>query len=131
MVANLRPEHLTNPALKERYDFICSTAKFYYANRDLLFDGKLLHPGVMECGKTRVEFIVRYIFTEEGTYKVVYRDVPNVLHGVWQNQSGESALIVLNFTDKPQKFHFESAQFNAVDEMLSPREYRRIPLQAK
>lgn len=131
MVANLRPEHLTNPALKERYDFICSTAKFYYANRDLLFDGKLLHPGVMECGKTRVEFIVRYIFTEEGNYKVVYRDVPNVLHGVWQNQSGESALIVLNFTDKPQKFHFESAQFNAVDEMLSPREYRRIPLQAK
>ena len=85
----------------------------------------------MECGKTRVEFIVRYIFTEEGTYKVVYRDVPNVLHGVWQNQSGESALIVLNFTDKPQKFHFESAHFNAVDEMLSPREYRRIPLQAK
>ncbi len=104
MAANLRPEHLTDPKLTDRYNFICETAKLYYANREWLFDGTMLRPPRLECAEHDVTFIIRFIFTEEGSYRTVSRRMPAILHSLWKNDRGETALFMLNYTAMPQKY---------------------------
>ncbi|MEA4862487.1 MAG: DUF6259 domain-containing protein [Victivallaceae bacterium] len=104
MAANLRPEHLADQKLASRYKFICDTARFYFENRDWLYDGEMLAPPPVECAATSVAFVSRYIFTKEGTYKLARRVMPVLLSSAWRAPDGRKALFLLNYTDSPHKF---------------------------
>ncbi|MDD4816572.1 MAG: DUF6259 domain-containing protein [Victivallaceae bacterium] len=118
MVANLRQEHLDDPKLADRYKFICDTAKLYHANREWLFDGAMLRPPLLECGKHDVTFIIRFIFTEEGSYRTVSRHMPVILHSLWESPNGEKALFMLNYTSLPQKY-----KCGGISGEIPPRSY--------
>ena len=128
MIANLRPEHLDDPKLATRYKFLCDTAKFYFANRDCLFDGEMLSPGKLECAECKVDFVVRYIFTAEGEFKVVSRNMPVILHSVWRSKKGDDALFLLNYTDTEQAYRFLSAEGDMLAGTIQPRTYLCIDL---
>lgn len=128
MVANLRPEHLTDPKLVEQYNFICDTAKTYYHNRNWLLDGEMLHPGVMKCANINVKFVSRYIFTKAGEYKVVEREMPVIMHSVWVDKSGQAVLVALNISATEQSFEFVSEDKITIKSSLPAHSYEVFTL---
>ncbi len=128
MVANLRPEHLTNPALRERYEFICKTAKFYHRNRNWLLDGRMLHPGTLETTQITARFVVRYIFTKEGTYKVVERQMPAIMHSNWVDAAGKRVMAALNITDVEQSFRLTGKDYAEVSGTVPAHSYKLFDL---
>jgi len=106
-VANLRNEH-TAGEFSDIYDFLVSTARFYHAHRNFLFDGDMLAEGVLKTREIEVEFLQRFIFTEEGKQKVVKKKLPSILHSLWRGRDASIGLVLVNCSRETQQFDFES-----------------------
>ena len=121
MVCNLSEKIQNDPEFAEEYRFILDTARFYHANRDLLFRGTMLSPAGFECGKKTVGFLVRTIYTK--TREETSRELPAILHSCWRAPSGECALILANYTGEAQAWRYGRRSGT-----LQPRSYARITL---
>ena len=105
MVHQLRMRHFDDPRFAANLAFAVDTAKFYYANRDFLFDGTMCAPGTIDCARRTVDLFVRGIYTKPGEGRVVHRPgAPAVLHSVWRAPDGRVAATLCNWTREPQPF---------------------------
>ncbi|MBE6389011.1 MAG: hypothetical protein E7043_02430 [Lentisphaerae bacterium] len=124
MICNFQLKHATDPRFAEVYKYILDTAKFYYENRDILYSAEMVSPGILECEKIPVDFIVRGIFTHKEHLRTIRKDAePAICHSVWKNPSGGRTLILANYTPAERGFKFED-----VSGTLPPRSYKRIDL---
>ena len=99
MVHKLLPEHQTDPKWAAEWKFIKDTARFYHANRDILFDGEMCDFGEMKCASKPVDFFVRGCYTKEENFKQVRQDaVQTVFHSVWKSPKGEKSAVLVNWT---------------------------------
>jgi len=103
MVHNCKMANLNDPRLAEDVDFMIRGARFYHANRDLLFYAEMRDPGEMAVASAEVRFMNRTVYTKEGEYKVALNTLPTVLHSVWQGAGGVEAVLV-NWTRRPQPY---------------------------
>ncbi len=108
MVCNLKAHHRHDPRYRDAYRFLLDTARFYDENQELLYGGDMLPPGHLECETIEVEFLARGIFTRCQDYRTITRNLPCVLHGVWQSPENRPVLILANYTDQPRSWLFES-----------------------
>ena len=108
-VCNLKLEHSSNLEFANEYNFILTTAKFYYEQREFLADGTMLNFDGFECKNIKVEFMKRGIFTLRKDMNVIEKTQPAVLHSVWENKVGKKALILANYTKEQQAFTYKSA----------------------
>ena len=106
MVCSLRNEHFDNPEFAELLQFILETARFYNANRDYLFHGRMLSPDGFTCATKEVSFLMRMIFTTEAKSAIITKRLPCILHGLWQNPKGETALFLANYTNEEQAWEY-------------------------
>ena len=106
MVCNLKADLIDRPEFREIYDFILTTAGFYYANRDYLFDGTMLSPDGFICADQEVSFLRRMIFTKENECQVINKRQPVILHSCWRNPQGKCALFAVNYTAKKQPWEY-------------------------
>lgn len=106
MVCQLRPDVQNNPEFAEIYRFMVETGKFYYAHREWLFDGDMMSPEGFSCGRKRVEFLYRMIFTTAKASHVIVKYLPCILHGYWRSPAGQYALILANYTADEQPWCF-------------------------
>ena len=110
-----------DPEFAEEYRFILDTARFYHANRDLLFRGTMLSPAGFECAEKTVGFLVRTIYTK--TRQETSRKLPVILHSLWQAPSGDRALVLANYTGTEQRW-----KYGLLAGVLKPHSYARIAL---
>ncbi len=108
MVCNLKLQHREDPRTRDAYQFMLDTARFYYQNRDLLYSGEMMAPGILRCDKIKVDFLVRGIFTRHKDYRSVTRDLPAVLHAVWKTPDKDPVLILANYSDQTRYWQFEN-----------------------
>lgn len=106
MVCNLRNTIFDDPEFKELYDFIIETARFYYHNREFLLDGDMMSPAGFSCNGKDVSFFHRMIFTKEKDCSTIKKSLPTILHSVWQNDKGVTALFLANYTAEEQSWSF-------------------------
>lgn len=105
MVHQLRMRHFDDPRYAANLAFAVNTAKFYFANRDFLFDGTMCAPGTLDCDRRPVDLFVRGIYTRPGEGRAVRRPAtPAVLHSVWRAPDGRLAATLCNWTREPQPF---------------------------
>ena len=105
MVHQLRMRHFDDPRYAANLAFAVDTAKFYFANRDFLFDGTMCAPGTLDCARQTVDIFVRGIYTKPGEGSAVRRpDTPTILHSVWRAPDGRVAATLCNWTREPQPF---------------------------
>jgi len=107
MVCNLTQRVQEDREYAELYRFLLESARFYHANRDLLFDGEMLSPAGFHCGTRQVKFQQRMIFTKETACGELERELPALLHSVWRAPSGAEALVLANYTAEPQSWEFD------------------------
>jgi hypothetical protein len=93
----------TQGRFKEMYRFLVELVKFYYQNRDFLYDGRLLAPGDFECKTEKFGFLQRGLFTTEEKHTILFKELPVILHSRWEAPDGRQALVMINFTAHPQK----------------------------
>ena len=103
MVHNCKMENLNDPRLREDVDFMIRGAKFYHANRDLLFFAEMRDPGEMQVAAREVKFMNRSVYTKQGEYKVALNTLPAVMHSVWQGKDKVEAVLV-NWTREAQPY---------------------------
>ena len=114
MVHQLRMRHFDDPRYAANLAFAVDTAKFYFANRDFLFDGAMCAPGTLDCARLAVDLFVRGIYTKPGEGRVVHRPgAPAVLHSVWRAPDGRLAATLCNWTREPQPFALSTPDFAA------------------
>ena len=102
-------EHATSPRFAADYAFMKDTARFYHANRDLLFDGEMRAPGSLECATARVTFLRRSSYTKPQDVKEsVQTALPTVFHSVWRSKGGRTAAVLVNWSRSEQKYVLES-----------------------
>ncbi|HPS06170.1 MAG TPA: DUF6259 domain-containing protein [Kiritimatiellia bacterium] len=118
MVCNIKENLFTDPELAPALRFTLDTARFYYANREFLFDGQMLSPSGFTCPAAPVDFLIRSIFTKERECKPRHAELPAVLHSCWQAPDGKKALILVNWTRAPQPW-----SFNGLSGTLPARSY--------
>lgn len=123
MVCNLTPHVQEDREYAELYRFLLESARFYHANRDLLFDGEMLSPDGFRCEIRRVKFQRRMIFTRENGCGELERELPALLHSVWRAPSGAKALILANYTAEPQNWEFDGR-----DGVAAAHSFRRVEL---
>lgn len=98
-------EHATSPRFAAAYAFIKDTARFYDGNRDLLFDGEMRSPGVLECATERVAFLRRSSYTKpEEMKEVVQPALPTVFHSVWRSKEGRKAAVLVNWSRRDREY---------------------------
>ena len=66
----------------------------------------MLSPAGFSCAETPVEFMARMIFTKEGQCRILRKEMPAILHSRWRSPAGADALILVNWTSKPQAWSF-------------------------
>jgi len=123
-VCNLSEKIRTDPEFAEEYRFILETARFYHANRDLLFRGTMLSPDGFECAENTVGFLVRTIYTKKR--EETTRNLPAVLHSCWRSSSGKCALVLANYTGREQPW-----KYGAHEGLLKPHSYARFELNGR
>ncbi len=123
-VCNLQQSHTTDARFQAIYEFICQTAKFYYANRDFLYDGEMLSPGSLETDTINVEFMSRMIFTKEDEYRVVAKSMPAILHSRWQAPDGRRALVLANYSAVERHFAYQSDTLTVSGQVIAPHSYQ-------
>ena len=110
-VCNFQMEH-TRGRFRTMYDYIVRIARFYYEHRDFLYDGRLLAPGDFHCDRKSVSFLQRGLFTTEAKHTILTRELPAVLHSRWEAPDGRRALIMINYTGKPQTCHADGRDYS-------------------
>ena len=124
MICNFQMKHIENPEFAEVYKYILDTAKFYYANREILYSAEMLSPGILECDRIPVDFIVRGIFTHKEHLRSIHKEgLPAVCHSVWRNPKGGRVLILANYTPERRTWRFEESSG-----VLEPRSFLRVNL---
>ena len=124
MICNFQMKHIENTEFAEVYKYILDTAKFYYANREILYSAEMLSPGVLECDRIPVDFIVRGIFTHKEHLRSIHKEgLPALCHSVWRNPKGGRVLILANYTPESRQWRFEESSG-----VLEPRSYLRVDL---
>ena len=103
--------------------FLLDSVNFYHANKEFLFDGKLLSPEGFTCADVQVDFHGRMIFTKPGQDKKITKTQPAVMHSVWENKAGRKALILANHTSSVQEW-----SFNGISGKIPPRSFEKIDL---
>lgn len=116
-VHNFKIEDATEARYRPFYDFMIATARFYHANRDLLFDGEMLSPGRLACARQEVEFLQRGIYTKKGEYGVGRHELPTVFHSVWRAPSGRVAAVLVNWSRAPQHYKLQSEDVSSEGEI--------------
>ena len=106
-VHNFRLNNATDPRYAEGYRFMIDTARFYHENRDILFDGEMLDPGVLTCARQKVEFLQRATYTKAGEYKVAWHVLPTVFHSVWKSPDGRRSAVLVNWSRTSQDYALE------------------------
>ena len=85
------------------------SARFYHANRDLLFDGEMRAPGTLECATARVAFLRRSSYTKPQDVKeAVQTALPTVFHSVWRSKGGRTAAVLVNWSRAEQPYSLAS-----------------------
>ena len=108
MVHNFLMKDVENPRIAKDIKFMKDSAKFYYDNRDFLFDGEMLKPAKMECAAKRVEFLQTSSYKRPHESKpCVQNALPTVFHSEWRAKDGRKAAILVNWTRDEQKYAFE------------------------
>ena len=108
MVHNLTMKDVGNPRLAEDMKFIKDTARFYFDNRDFLFDGEMLKPATLACAARRVEFLSASCYTRPKEAKShVQEALPCVFHSEWEAKDGRKAAILVNWTRENQEYALE------------------------
>ena len=124
MICNFQMKHAEDPRFAEVYKYILDTARFYYANREILYSAEMVSPGTLECASVSVDFIVRGIFTHKEHLRTIHKDgLPAICHSVWRNPAGGRVLILANYTPDEQSWKFEG-----VSGTMAPRSYLRVDL---
>ena len=125
-VHNFQLRHTRGEHFRRDYRFLIDTAKFYYANRDFLYDGELLHPGTMECAIQDIDFMQRFIYTKDGEYRTSRLPRPTVSHSVWRAPDGRQAAILANWSLKPQRYRLVSPDLGVLEGELPPRSWAAV-----
>ncbi len=120
-VCNLQMKHLEEKQFVKEYEFIRETARFYYDNRNFLYDGVMLHPGDLKCDSIPVSFSGRGIFTKENDFRDCVHEYPALLHSVWQSPDGTPALFLANYTNEKRAY-----QFGGISGEAAPRSYTKV-----
>jgi N-acetylmuramic acid 6-phosphate etherase len=124
MVCNIKESLFADPELEAARRFMIETVRFYYANREFLFDGQMLSPSGFTCQTAPVDFLIRSIFTKEHECKPRHAEQPAVLHSCWQAPGGKKALILVNWTRAEQPWTFNGVSgtlpAHAYDKRLLP-----------
>lgn len=108
-VCNLKKKHTSEAEYREQYEYMLSSARFYYENRRFLYDGVMLVPGTLFCDKVEVEFMIRSIFTPEDKMSTRVHELPVIFHSCWQDPlSGEKKLILANYTGQEQEYNWNN-----------------------
>lgn len=126
MVHNFRPGDADDPRYAEDYRLMIDTARFYHANRDLLFDGEMLDPGTIDCDRVAADFMVRSTYAREGEYKTVRRtNLPAAFHSVWRAPDGKTAAVLANWTRQARTYRLVTPDIVA-EGILPARSWLRI-----
>ena len=106
-VCNLRKGQATDPATAEFYQFAVDCAKFYYANREFLFSGTMLPPGVLKTRCKTVRLFKRGTYSKRTEVGYVETESPVILHSCWQSPQGKKALIMINWDSEEAEWSWE------------------------
>ena len=119
-------EHATSPRFAGEYAFMKDTARFYYDNRDLLFDGEMRPPGTLDCARARVAFLCRSSYTKpEEVKEVVQPALPTVFHSIWQSKGGRTAAVLVNWSRTEQSYALTAPDITASG-VIPPRSWLAI-----
>lgn len=105
MVHNFTMKDVANPHLAKDLQFMKDSAKFYFDNRDFLFDGELLKPAKLECETKRVKFLSASCYKrvkDSATY--VQEALPCVFHSEWRAKDGREVAVLANWTREERKY---------------------------
>ena len=120
-------QHADDPKTAASYRFLCDTVKFYIANLDLLYDGEMLDPGVMDCAGLDVKFLKFTTYAPKGSEEtIVQKDMPTVFHSVWRAPGGKVAAVLVNWSRAPQRYRLETPDVGVVEGVLPPRSWRCV-----
>ena len=122
-VCDFYPKVQEAPEYATARSFLLDSVNFYHANKDFLFSGKMLSPAGFVCDETAVDFHGRMIFTKRDAARKITKQLPAILHSVWENQKGEKALFLANYTQQARKW-----SFNGISGEIPPRSFARIEL---
>ena len=104
------------------------TARFYHANRDVLYHGEMLAPGRMRCETDAVDFMVRKTYAKKGVYDVVNQPaLPTVMHSVWRNAKGEKSVVLYNWSRAERSFAL-TTEGVTIEGTIPPRSWRRMSI---
>ncbi|MBO7683491.1 MAG: alpha-galactosidase [Kiritimatiellae bacterium] len=126
MVHNFTMKDVSNPRLAADLKFMKDSARFYFDNRDFLFDGEMLKPAALNCAKKRVKFLSASCYTrvkDSATY--VQKALPCVFHSEWRAKDGRRAAILVNWTREPQGYVLE-AEGGRREGTLAPLSWARL-----
>ena len=126
MVHNFTMKDVANPRVAGDIEFMKDSAKFYFDNRDFLFDGELLRPARLKCGTKRVEFLSASCYTrvkDSRTY--VQEALPCVFHSEWRAKDGRRAAVLVNWTREEQGYEISSPDVSAAG-VLPPRSWKLV-----
>jgi len=102
---------INNPEFADDYQWILTIARFYYENRQFLYDGRMLNPAGFTCDMHNVRFLQRYLFTTEANMKMVERQRPVILHSIWKAPDGTTGLVMINYTRKEQRGSYRGIEY--------------------
>ena len=108
MVHNFTMKDVANPRLAKDVQFMKDSSKFYFDNRDFLFDGELLKPANLACAAKRVEFLSASCYKRVKDSAVyVQNALPAVFHSEWRAPDGRKAAILVNWTREKQRYELD------------------------
>ena len=125
MVHNFTMKDVANPRLEKDLQFMKDSAKFYFDNRDFLFDGELLKPAKLRCAAKRVEFLSASCYKRvKDSVTYVQEALPTVFHSEWRAKDGRKAAVLVNWSREEQKYELD---FDGVkrDGTLPPLSWKR------
>ena len=105
----------------EFYKFLIMICRFYYNNREFLYDGNMLDPSDFETDEISVDFMQRAIFTTRQNGKIITRKLPSILHSIWQSPAENKALFVINYTGREHTFKYKNITMT-----MPPRSAKKI-----
>lgn len=125
-VHHFRTNLFDDPRYEASYRLMIDTARFYHANRDILYYGEMLSPGTLACRVQAVDFMCRKTYAKKGKYDVVREPaLPTVFHSVWRAADGRVAAVVFNWSREAQDYDLWTPDI-AAKGTLPPRTWRRI-----
>ncbi len=122
-VCNMTEKICSDPEFADIYRFILAGARFHHDNLDFLFDGRMLSPAGFQCGRRKVQFMLRGIFTREENLKIATEDLPAVIHCLWRSPAGKCSLFMVNYTSEPQQWGYKNRKG-----IIPPLTFQRIDL---